>query len=73
MDPIRIELQRLLDLEKEGWSVAHYATMVGIDRVSDDGTVETATFVHAPDGQADYMTGGLLIDGAKRVVGGGSD
>ena len=73
MDPIHVALQRILDKEHDGWSVAHYAIMVGIDRVCSDGKVESATFIHTPEEQADYMTAGLLVDGAKRVMATGSD
>jgi hypothetical protein len=66
MDPIRDELQRILDEWGDGWSVSHYAVIVGIERMTGD-SVESTAYVHAPDSQARYVTSGLLLDGAKSL------
>lgn len=43
-----------------GYLVVHYAVVVGLTRVNDDGTVETGVTVMTPAGQARYITDGLI-------------
>lgn len=67
MDPIHDELQRVCNGEGDGWSVAHYVVTVGLERFS-DGEMEVGTFIHVPPSQPDYISSGLLLEGAKRLV-----
>ena len=58
-------IQAKLDEELPGWTVAHYAMVVGVKRL--DGTsVESAVALFAPDGQHPYITDGLLMH-AERI------
>ena len=67
MDEIRLALQRILDAEGDGWSVTHYAVVVGIERMTDHGEVESTAYVHSPDDQPAYVTSGLVFDGVQRL------
>jgi hypothetical protein len=67
MDVIREELQKILDDEGDGWSVSHYAVLVGIERMAGEGVLESCVYIHEPDGQPVYVTSGLLLDGAKTL------
>jgi hypothetical protein len=62
-DPLREALQKALDEQGDGWNVAHYVTVAGLERLSGDGC-ETTTYVYAP-GQPDYITEGLLLSGER--------
>jgi hypothetical protein len=55
-------LQARLDEEAEGWRLAHYVAVVGIERMSSDGSVETDVARYTADGQAEYVTEGLLLN-----------
>lgn len=43
-----------------GYLVVHYAVVVGLTRVNDDGTTETGVTVMTPAGQPRYITDGLI-------------
>lgn len=59
-DPIRDAIQQVIDGDGSGWIVAHYVVSVGLDRVNEDSMQIGATWLHAPDTQAGYITDGLL-------------
>lgn len=58
-DPIQKALQDICNNEGEGWTVAHYAVAVGLERMGEEG-VESLTYVHCPNEQPEYVTKGLL-------------
>ena len=61
---ITASIQAKLDRELPGWTVANYAVVVGIERLSTDGEeirVDTNVALYAPDGQHPYVTDGLLL------------
>jgi hypothetical protein len=60
IDLIYKSLQDICDAEGEGWTVVHYAVAAGLERVTDDGHIESASFVHQPVDQSEYTTRGLL-------------
>lgn len=45
----------------EGWYPVHYALIVGIQRINQDGSITTGTMFSAPVSQANYVTDGLLM------------
>ncbi len=60
MDKIREAIQEFLNTEGEGWSLTQYVIAMGLERIDSDGNVEAIAWYYAPDGQADWQTGGLL-------------
>jgi hypothetical protein len=60
-DKLRKAIQDILDAsDSEGWELAHYVVVVGIERLTSDGKVQTAVWAAQPGDQADYITDGLL-------------
>ncbi|MGB5794438.1 MAG: hypothetical protein WBH51_01450 [Mycolicibacter algericus] len=53
-------LQAAIDKDAPGWRVSHYVAVIGVDRIGEDGEVETDAAVYHAAGQADYITNGLL-------------
>ena len=53
-------IQNALNLDHPGWHVNHFVCLVGAERVSSDGGIESCTALYIADGQADYITTGLL-------------
>lgn len=61
MDPIKDEIQKYLDEhERDGWTVTQYVIAMGLSRIDSDGNIESIAWYHAPQGQADWQTQGLL-------------
>ena len=58
-------IQAKLDEELPGYTVAHYALVVGVERLN-GADVESAVVLFAPDGQHPYITDGLLMH-AERI------
>lgn len=50
----------MLDCEGDGWHLAHYAVVMGIQKLDSDGTVTNASWIASPVDQADYITEGLI-------------
>lgn len=59
-DRLRQDLQYLLDCEGDGWQLAHYVVVLGIQKLSDDGHIQNASWIAVPIDQADYITDGLI-------------
>ncbi len=58
---LRVALQELLDVENsEGWLLDHYVVVMGVQKIDLDGKVTSASWLTAPEDQADYITAGLL-------------
>ena len=58
---LRAALQELLDVENdEGWLLDHYVVVMGVQKIDSDGKVTSASWMTAPEDQADYITAGLL-------------
>lgn len=53
-------IQAALNADHPGWHVNHFVCVVGAERVNSDGDVEACTALFIADGQADYITTGLL-------------
>lgn len=62
---IRAALQALLDAETgDGWLLDHYVVVMGVQKIDSDGKVTSASWMTAPEDQADYITTGLLDSAA---------
>ena len=48
-----------------GWTIANYAAVVGLQRINAEGQIETTVGLYYQDGQPDYTTEGLLIQGDR--------
>jgi hypothetical protein len=59
-DPVRDAIQSLLDADGDGWVIGPYVTVMGIERVLSDGTVEAFSWYVHPPAQAEWVTAGLL-------------
>lgn len=53
-------IQSALNEGHPGWHVNHFVCLVGAERVNADGDIESCTALYIADGQADYITTGLL-------------
>ena len=65
-DKVRAALQEVLDAEGDGYYVAHWVAVLGIERV--DGVaagIRSSAWVAVPLHQADYITDGLLMTGCQ--------
>lgn len=60
-DIIRAAIQQALDAYGDGWSCANWVVAVGLERITDEGEVETSSWWLAQKGQPDYVTDGLLL------------
>jgi hypothetical protein len=59
-DCILEAVQKVIDRDRTGWRVSHYVCVIGLDLINSDGQIETSAALYHPDGQADYVTDGLL-------------
>ncbi len=59
-DKLRQALQDVLNQCGDGYMLAHYVIVMGIQRMDGDGRVVSSSWVAAPEDQADYVTDGLL-------------
>lgn len=59
-DRLRDNLQYLLDCEGDGWQLAHYCVVLGIQKIGEDGHIQNASWIAVPIDQADYITDGLI-------------
>lgn len=60
-DPLRAAIQQLLDDHGDGWAVADYIVVMGLERVGSDGELETMPWWTAPHSQASWVTDGLIV------------
>jgi len=64
-DHILAGLQAGVDDANSGWSVVNYAAVVGLARLNSEDQIETTIALYYADGQPDYTTEGLLIQGDR--------
>lgn len=64
-DHILTGLQTAIDETGSAWSVVNYAAVVGLARLNAEGQIETTVALYYADGQPDYTTEGLLIQGDR--------
>lgn len=64
-DLIRQSLQVYVNeaTDNTGWLVTHYTAIAGLYRLNPDGTTTIRPVLVSPDGQARYITYGLLAEG----------
>ena len=60
MDKIREAIQQFLNDAGDGWNLTQYVVAMGLQRIDSNGNVESIAWYYAPEGQADWQTGGLL-------------
>jgi len=66
MDRIRQAVQAVIDSEDgQGWTVAQWVTVMGLERILSDGTMEATSWYMAPPDQPEWMTAGLLEAGLE--------
>lgn len=53
---------------REGYLVTHYVAIVGLVGVTDDGYTETGVVVLEQNGQAGYITHGLLCEAPEIIA-----
>lgn len=51
------------DVDNGGWLITHYVCLVGLTRMRADGAIENRPILVSPNGQAAYVTNGLLGEG----------
>jgi hypothetical protein len=56
-------LQEAVDADCPGYSVVHYVAIVGLESLNEDGTLISGIGIYTPEGQADYISVGLMWDG----------
>lgn len=62
---LRVALQVILDSEdNEGWLLNHYVVVMGVQKIDSDGRLSSASWMTAPEDQADYITAGLIDSAA---------
>lgn len=54
------DIQKALNAQDPGWHVNHYVCIVGAERVNSEGELESLNALFIADGQAPYITNGLL-------------
>jgi hypothetical protein len=64
-DRLREAIQGLLNESGDGFILAHYVVVLGIQRVNSAGEIVSAAWVASPKDQADYVTDGLLAAGEE--------
>lgn len=66
IDRIREAIQAVIDAEEgQGWNVAQWVAVMGLERILSDGRIEACSSYLAPPDQADWMTAGLLEAGLE--------
>ena len=59
-DSIRAAIQAALNACGDGWACAQYTVVMGLERITAEGTIESTAWMWSPPEQADWMTAGLL-------------
>jgi hypothetical protein len=59
-DDLRLALQKLLNDAGDGWMVRDYVVILGLEKISSAGKLESAAWMAAPGDQPDYVTDGLI-------------
>lgn len=50
-----------LDYDRDGWQVTQFVISMGLERMNDDGRVESCSWHWAPPEQPDWQNVGLLL------------
>jgi len=59
-DVLRQAIQGVLDSAGDGYQLAHYVVVMGIQKMNPEGHVTSSAWLAHPIDQADYITDGLL-------------
>lgn len=60
MDDLHAAIQAILDAAGDGWNVNQFVVAMGIERITSDGELESATWWIAPRSQPEWQTDKLL-------------
>lgn len=60
---IHAAIQALLDEQGDGYHLSQFVVSMGLERVTENGTIESTSWVWAPDHQPGWMNVGLLNEG----------
>lgn len=66
-------LQLLLDEAGDGWTLSAYVVVMGLEKVNDDGSIESTPWHHAAPNQPCWTTTGLLDQLQKAFADAGED
>lgn len=69
IDRIRQAIQAVIDADESGWTVSQWVTVMGLERILSDGSMEACSWYLAPPDQADWMNAGLLEAGLELRAG----
>lgn len=61
-DPIRAAIQKILDDCGDGWTLADYVVVMGLERIDSDQELESTSWWLAGKGQASWKTAGLIVE-----------
>lgn len=59
-DRVREAIQELLNGIGDGWTVTQYVVAMGLEKIAENGEVESVAWYYTPPEQADWQTVGLL-------------
>lgn len=60
LEGLRAALQQLLDAEGDGYQLAHYVVVMGIQKIDAMGKIDARAWMAVPAEQADYISDGLI-------------
>lgn len=61
-DKVAEAIQGLLDAAGDGYHLAHWVVVMGIQKMDTDGGIANSAWLAVPANQADYITDGLLAN-----------
>ena len=66
MSNIRKAIQQMLDAHGDGgWQCAQFVIVMGLERVTSEGRIESTPWIFTPRDQPEWMTDGLLEAGTN--------
>jgi hypothetical protein len=63
---IRESIQQMLDAHDDGWSLTQHVICMGLERITDNGVIESTAWIWAPSEQPAWMTTALLEEGIRQ-------
>jgi hypothetical protein len=65
---VEAALQLLLDSCGDGWTLGNYVLIMGLEKVTDDGEITSASWIYTAPNQPGWVTTGLLIEADAMVA-----
>lgn len=66
-------LQLLLDDAGDGWTLSGYVVVMGLEKVADDDSITSASWIYPAPNQPGWVTSGLLIETDNLFTNAGED